>query len=153
MPPSTDPPITRITGFAPSGPAGSVSGDAVRDLIVNIDDFVDQAGRVTLGGTTFDQSWYSGHCSCVSYIDLELGRDYSRVQAALGIDDSAQWGSKVSYKITADQLEPITGTLAVGQVVPIDLPVTDVLRLRFEFTVTEGLASTALGNLTLLPND
>jgi hypothetical protein len=67
-----------------------------------------------------------------SWVDYDLSRDYTRFTTTVGLSDSSSAESAVSFTIYLDN-EPIAeGDLRLGSSVPVDVDVTDGLRMRLE---------------------
>ncbi len=100
-----------------------------------------RTGDIAVNGATQQRSvWFSTYqrkdqaCS----VDYNLGRDWSRLKASIGISDVSKSELQCRFEIFADNNPLFNQTVALGQLVPIDLDVTNVLRLRIIATpVTE----------------
>jgi hypothetical protein len=149
--PAAGPSVVAPTTVVPV--AGAVLGAGLDELIVEQRYFEEGSLSGVTNGTTFASSRVSQRRDrgYELFLDLNLGRRFGQLQAAVGVSDDSSADFVVEYTITLDAQQPLTGTLGVGQLLPLDLPVTDGLRARFDFTVVSGAGTVVLGNLTLVP--
>ena len=78
--------------------------------------------------------------------DYDLGRDYSRFRATIGLDDSSTALALVRYEIVGDGQPLFSRDIRFGTSEPVDVPVQGVLRLRLVTTLLseEGACGQAI---------
>jgi hypothetical protein len=115
------------------------------------------SGEASVDGTSIQDSLsllpsygpYSSHEPCV--LQYDFGRDWSRLKATLGIIDTAPVDTKIRLEIFGDDKELYNDVIAFGSSAPLDLDMTDVLRVRIQATFISGPTDAepwlVLGNL------
>lgn len=88
-----------------------------------------ESGTVTISGTEFINSCWEG-IGDFRFIEIDLGRNYAQFQIAIGITDSSESAAAVTYRVLGDGVQLATGDLTLGQLIPLDLPVNDMLLPR-----------------------
>ena len=66
--------------------------------------------------------------------EYDLSRDYRRLVGDVGLDDRAVCGTRYKVEVYGDERQLFSADLALGEVAPIDVDVTDVLRLELAVT-------------------
>ncbi len=78
------------------------------------------------------------------WIEYDLGRGYSTFTTQLGIDDDAiSIESRVRFRIYGDGVLLLSRDVGFGEIVPVQLSVRGVLRLRLEVTLIAGPSAIA----------
>lgn len=100
-------------------------------------------------------SFYSYCAERTYFAEYNLSKGYRRFVASAGIsDDSARTALKVQLEVLADGRQISNTSVGFGSTVPLDLDLTGVLRLRFQYQVTSGNGTCdgtfALGEAKLL---
>jgi hypothetical protein len=92
------------------------------------------ANEVRLNGVPYLHA-ISGGAACDtanSWAEYDLSRDWSRFSTTVGIEDGSSASSAVTFNVRLDGELAASSDVALGHPVPVDLDVTDVLRLRLE---------------------
>jgi hypothetical protein len=95
-------------------------------------------GRVS--GQTYTRSivFNSGYGGQPAYVEYDLGRKYSTFQTTMGLSDDAKSDTRILLQVYGDNVELARQEVGLGQPVPVDIPIKDVLRLRLQVTTTSG---------------
>lgn len=137
-----------------------VVGDAPASIYLDRLDYTDDDGYfyveevVDLNGERYNHSivaydLYGDDGSSV--LEQNLGRDFSRLQAVVGYEDTASADGSARIEIVADGRSIYRRDLRLGQAEVVDLDVANVLRLSIEVTgLGESDATVALGEARLL---
>jgi len=134
----------------PLGPVQVVV--ARRPVIVLAEDFEfvegdePQIGQAEVDGQTFLHSliygYVGGSSECcwaeTRFSEVLLSRDFRRFRAGLGLLDESHSGCSVIVEVLGDGNTLLKETIVLGENKPIDLDVTNVLRLRLTVTATSG---------------
>jgi hypothetical protein len=96
--------------------------------------------RIGLGGTTFLRNIgaYVNNWSNNVRVEYNLSRDFDAMVATVGYDDDSPADGRVRLEVFADNEKVYEEDFGLGTVRDFDLDVTDVLRLRVEWTLLEG---------------
>jgi NPCBM/NEW2 domain len=90
------------------------------------------SGTVYIHSVTLYAYAGSGRSAALAY---DTGRHYERFRATLGLrDDTSRSDIPVRFQVLADGHELFNSDLTFGQAVPIDLDITNILRLTIEVT-------------------
>jgi hypothetical protein len=92
-------------------------------------------GQANVSGTIYTRSVLldpSG--KNVSFAEYDLGRKYGRFQAAVGLRDNVKAKTTMKIEIFGDGNQLWSGTFKLGEMTPVDVSVTGVLRLRLQVT-------------------
>ncbi len=156
--------------------AGQPVGDGVKlvvartGVVVYLDSLTPTAGRwgtsgngyvVGMGAKQYVRSVGTNldHYSCASEVysaEYNLSKGYRRFVAAAGFSDNSEnTAVKVQLEVLADGRQIFTKPVGFGSNVPLDLDLTGVLRLTFQYQVTSGAktcsnSTFALGEAKLL---
>ncbi|MBM7773252.1 serine/threonine-protein kinase [Actinokineospora baliensis] len=113
-------------------------------------------GTKAMGGKQFLHSLAWGgysHYSCTSRsvsVEYNLSKGFRRLVTSVGIADDAQMTDfKLQLEVFADGRQLISQPIEFGKVEPLDLDLTNVLRLKFQWIVTSK-AETCGRNLLVL---
>lgn len=141
---------TAGSGTAPSAitdPAPTGTDGRAREAIYLTDIDVVEHGNASAGfnvsgsarvsGVQYGRAMsLSGKCSNSDggdyWVDYDLGRSYSTFTTVVGLEDGSPAASRAAYTILADGKPISTGDLSLGQAIPVEVPVTGVLRLRLQ---------------------
>jgi hypothetical protein len=135
-----------LDALTPTAGRWGTSGDA---LVVGM------AGKQYLHslGSTFDYSWCATETPFAEY---NLSKGYRRFVATAGLSDNSENSAlKVQLEIFADGRLISNTPVVFNSVVPLDLDLTGVLRLKIQYQVTSGpktcsRSTFALGEAKLL---
>ena len=94
----------------------------------------------SVAGTTYQHGALidTRRCQNVEFVEYDLGRDFLRFVASVGVTDTTPADVRARVDITLDGVSVASADLGVGQALPIDLDVVDALRLRFTVSRTAG---------------
>lgn len=116
-----------------------------RPVVVFLDELVQVAQSQTIfgtfdsNGTTFDRSLLLGRSrNSPAYVEYNLSRDYRRFVTTVGLEDTADLEMVARYSILGDGRLLETADVPFGSTVEVDVDVTDVLRLRIDYTVLDA---------------
>ena len=73
-------------------------------------------------------------------VEFNLSRDFRRMSAVLGYDDTSPSQGRIRMQIFGDGEELFSQDVVLGTATPIDVDLTDVLRLRITANLLEGAA-------------
>ncbi len=102
------------------------------------------SGSVKMNGTVYDNAAYVQRCNSDAVFFYDLNRSYTRLTSTVGLDDrtvdpeepeftaNQEFKGAVTITIKADGIVKSTLTPKVGAPVPLELDVTNVLRLRID---------------------
>lgn len=123
----------------PSGPIQYLADLTAVDS--NFDDML--TGRGDLSGETYTRAvMFRGSYSDPAYVEYNLSRRFSRLEGQLGLRDDVPSQTTMKLEIYADGEKVLDETVKLGGVVPFDLDVDNVLRLRLQVTdLTEDVRS------------
>jgi serine/threonine protein kinase len=94
--------------------------------------------QVSTNGRTYAHALV-GQADCSTgdaWVDYDLSRDWKRFTTTIGIGDSSPAQSTATFKIFVDGKQVATGDVALGRPGPVDLDVSQGLRLRLEMLNT-----------------
>jgi hypothetical protein len=94
----------------------------------------------SVAGTTYQHGALidTRRCQNIEYIEYDLGRDFLRFVASVGVTDTTPADVRVRIDVTLDAVSIASVELGVGQALPLDVDVTEALRLRFTVSRTAG---------------
>ncbi|MEU3644714.1 protein kinase [Lentzea sp. NPDC034063] len=140
--------------------AGQPVGDGAKlvvaraGVVVYLDSLTPTAGRWGTSGNGFvvgmgakqyvhsvgtNLNYYSSCASEVFSVEYNLSKGYRRFVAAAGFSDNSEnTAVKVQLEVLADGRQIFTKPVGFGSTVPLDLDLTGVLRLTFQYQVTSG---------------
>ena len=122
--------------------------------------FWDCQDRIEIvNGTTYTQSLVSTtypSAGSIASAEWNLGRVYNQLIANIGVSDSSGTGTRLRFQIFGDGVQIYTRDMGIGQEVPINVHVSNVLRLQLEVTVlvaptTNGIARGVFGSAYVTP--
>ncbi len=97
------------------------------------------SGQGNLSGTVYTRSLLMGPAYAdPGAVEYDLARKYSRLKASVGVTDSAKSTTQFKVEIFLDGAEVFDQTVKLGAVVPVDIDVTHVLRLRIQVTQVDS---------------
>ncbi len=134
----TDNPTSR-----PTAAPGNVDRFLTELKVIESDGKV-ESGSASISGTKLPHSvilragGYDRKPTDVARAEYDLGRDYRRLQATVGLADDARSNAVYQIEIYGDDRRLASHTVRLGNSVPIDLDVTGILRLRLTTTRVEG---------------
>ncbi len=70
----------------------------------------------------------------VSFVEYDVARKYTRLVGQVGLRDDASASAVYKIEVFADGSQIFDQTIGLGQIIPIDLDLTNVLRLRIQVT-------------------
>lgn len=147
--PSAEPGIVLEQSIAPGAPLMSSMTLVVAEGDASL--FLEELG--TLNNTRFTQGeniamdgeiYLRSLTSSISRrdasasVEFNLSRDFRRLSAVVGYSDTSSSDGRIRMQIFGDGEELFTQDVALGTATPIDVDVTDVLRLRITANVLEG---------------
>lgn len=96
-------------------------------------------GDVTVNGQLYTSSmyrrvYYGGDEETVSF---DLGRSWQSFDATLGLRDDADAGGSVTFQVFKDGALALTQTATLGQAVPIQVDVNNVLRMKIRVSAPD----------------
>ncbi|NYH54611.1 serine/threonine protein kinase [Nocardiopsis arvandica] len=96
-----------------------------------------ETGRAELDGESYSRAIVSGFCAehsseCTGWIDYNLGRDWTTFTSTIGVDDTSDAGATTTFTVHVDGEAKVTETLRLGEMMDIEVDVSDALRLRLE---------------------
>ncbi|SNY55618.1 hypothetical protein [Paractinoplanes atraurantiacus] len=117
------------------------------------------ADDISVNGTDAINGWYSGcklfcRANVTSYVDLDLGRDYDRLEGTFGVENGSNPGSVKVQVLSLDggrTTQLFSKTYKLGEGRKETVKVTGVLRLRVAFTGPLGKTHGAIADPTLFP--
>ncbi len=83
-----------------------------------------------------------GAASGGATVEYDLGRHYRRMQATIGLQDDSSSTDSVKIEIFGDGRVLFSQDMTIGQVAPLDIDVTGVLRLRLVATTLQHTCCT-----------
>ena len=107
-------------------------------------DFVDRGrsgpihtGAYSANGTQYTHSVeFENFCNNVDggdiWAEYNLGRAFSRFEVTVGINDEDPAEAAGTFRVLVDGVEKASGAISLGTSVPVQIDVSDALRLRLE---------------------
>lgn len=92
-----------------------------------------------------------GNTTREAYIDINLGRAYTKLTARFGLEDHSAANSAVRFEVFADGNTLYDHSFILGQSSDVTLTVTGVLRLRFYFVGPLDIVEAVVGEPTVFP--
>ncbi len=136
---------------APAAPAqgGGAKGTSLGDLVSIASGFAPQRGSVKLDTKVYDSSVYASFgCRNASAWEFDLNREYTKLSGVVGVDDYSIADDEATLKVIADGQPKGQVTVKLGTTQPLEVDVTNVLRLRVELTRTSAACDHATGYST-----
>jgi hypothetical protein len=102
-----------------------------------------------INGENYGHTLYTGVDTTTGFVEYTLGRHAYKLQATYGLSDRTETGGKGAIAVTTDGVPSFSQTFALGQSVLQTTNVTDVYRIRIDFSqmadtpVTEPSAGAA----------
>lgn len=102
-----------------------------------------RVGSFNSSGTTYGHA-ISMNPACGNHdggdywIDYDIGRKWSTFTATVGLSDDSPADASATYTLIADTKPIATGPLKLGTAAPINVPITNVLRLRLKINNPES---------------
>jgi hypothetical protein len=117
----------------------SVSQDSAKttplaDLLPTGESSALQHGALKINGTTYDNTVYGHSCGRGWVGVYDLNRSYTKLATTVGVDDNSPEGDTVNVTVKADGATVANVSTQLGQPAPLEVGLTDVLRLRIEVT-------------------
>lgn len=141
--PSTSPEDASTGGLSPTPIAETVDGlGAPAHLVYLVDlepvekyndgayDWYEDA--ISVNGSSYSRAIYDTDVYERSSLTYDLSRDYEQFSATAGILDSSPSGSAVRIEVFVDETLVLTKDAGLGEAVPINIDVTNALRLRID---------------------
>lgn len=157
--PSAQPSDSSFPSFDPSAPVGPSPGVrltdndsfiAARNQVATYDD-LPVNGKTQLRAFAEDLSCCGGNAQREAYIDINLGRAYTKLTARLGLEDHSAANLSVRFEVFADGRTLYDHSFVLGQSDDMTLNVTGVLRLRFYFVGPLNPVQAVIGEPTVFP--
>lgn len=104
----------------------------------SLDDFYGSRGEIQMNGTVYPDTIYLTTSSRTAWITYNLSRDWTTLKAELGLSDEHSGNAVVQVEIKGDDELLYSEAIAFGSITPIELDVTNVLRLSISSTPVEG---------------
>ena len=122
------------------------------DSLSTVDSYALGEDTSELDGESYPRSLASGSWDKSGYGEWNLSRGYRQLVATVGrSDDAAHSEEQVQVEVFLDQRKAWSERVVLGEPVEMDIDVTDVLRLRIEFTsLNDQAAYLVLGDIHLL---
>lgn len=122
------------------------------DSLSTVDSYALGQDTSELDGESYPRSLASGSWSESGYSEWNLSRGYRHLVATVGRSDDAEHAEEqVQVEVFLDQRKAWSERVVLGEPVEMDIDVTDVLRLRIEFTsLNDRAAYLVLGDIHLL---
>jgi hypothetical protein len=154
--------------FSTAPPSDPLAADATYlsdEQTLNRSNWRDGTARV--GGEIYLHSAFGRQGSCSgeakqAFAEYDLGRDYSRFTATLGLSDTNRRAShRVLFEVIVDGTQIHEVELTAGEAEPVDLDINGGLRLRLQVTFfADGACSgfdgddrAVFGDAVLVPTD
>ncbi|WP_433310692.1 NPCBM/NEW2 domain-containing protein [Micromonospora chersina] len=98
------------------------------------------AAKLAVNGTTYPHAVYDSVSKCTSdgSAEYDLGRQWDRLTAMVGVSDDSSDGVVVQFEVIADGRNIATRKLKLGQEARLDLSVKGVLRLKLKTSYLQG---------------
>lgn len=94
-------------------------------------------GVVDVNGTSYiDTVYWSGSASEPSWVEYDLGRKFQRMTGVVGFNQDADAAISGTVQVLGDGVELFSAPIRLSQIAQLDIPVTNVLRLRLQLTYT-----------------
>ena len=93
------------------------------------------AGRAEMDGDNYNRVLRTTEgCfrGCVAWAEYNLGRDWDAFTATIGLDDNSRSGQSVTFAIYLDDEVEWQETATLGEVLDLEVDVSDALRMRLE---------------------
>lgn len=109
-------------------------------------------GTAQVNGILYTRSVriYTSADSPTRYVEYDLARKYIKLRGIVGPRDDVRSDSQFKIEIYADGTKILDQTLKLGQTAPIELDVTNVLRLRLQVTRLDGGGYIGFGDIQIL---
>ncbi len=136
---------------APAAPsqAAAPKGTALGDLVSVGGAELPQRGSIKIDTKVQDNSLYVGFgCRTASAWEFDLNREYKKLTATAGVDDYSIADDEVTVKFVVDGRDAGQATAKLGAPQPVDVDVTNGLRLRVEVSRSSGACVPSTGYST-----
>jgi len=111
----------------------------------NLDEFT--AGSPKANGVSYSHGLrvepYAGYRADLEY---DMSRQYRKLSGALGLDDKSASAAVGKVEIFGDGRQLTQVDVPFGSTIPVELDVTDVLRLKITISVVDGTGAVVLGD-------
>ena len=87
-----------------------------------------------INGEDYAHTLYTGVDTTTGFVEYTLGRHAYKLQATYGLSDRTETGGRGTIAVTTDGVPSFSQTFALGQSVLQTTNVTDVYRIRFDFS-------------------
>lgn len=136
--PHTEDPTGEPSGEPTSAPTSAPEED---EMLLTQEDPVDisngswEAGRAEMNGQTYNrvlrasEGCYGG---CLTWAEYNLGRNWDSFTAVVGLDDNSKSGESVTFTVYLDDEPEWRETATLGEVLEVEVDVSDSLRMRLE---------------------
>jgi len=131
-------PTTSPEGQVPAGSMRYLSEFDPVDVGRNVSSF--ETGQGSLSGTVYPRSLMIDPSvpGEVGFVEYDLGRNFSRLGGLAGLRDDVPSDMAMHLEIFGDGERLLDETsVTIGNAIPIDLDITNVLRLRIQATVLD----------------
>ena len=147
--PSVEPGTVLEQSIAPGAPMGSsatlvvAEGDAslfLEELSTLDNTGFTQGENIAMDGEIYLRSLTSSISRRYdsASVEFNLSRDFRRLSSVVGYSDTSSSEGRIRMQIFGDGEELFTQDVVLGTAIPVDVDVTDVLRLRITANVLEG---------------
>ena len=141
--------VRAASAAAPSQDAPATTAPAVKTTPLNEFNVLPPtspllSGEVKINGTVYDDSVYIRRCETESRSSYDLNRAYTKLQTVVGLEDGSvnpeepdlptTAAGAVTVTFSADDVVKSTVTPKLGVPVPVEIDLTNVLRLRIDVT-------------------
>jgi hypothetical protein len=144
-----------VTSESPSPTSTSITTSAAEPLYLSDLSSLTGApynGEADVNGEYFPRSVQVYLNPGPQEVEYDLGRDWQRLQATVGMRDDSASDAQVRIEMFGDNNLLYSHVFGLGQSEPVDVDVSNVLRLRLVATLAEGGsgATAALGDARLV---
>jgi hypothetical protein len=125
---------------APAAPAAfaqgpTAKGTALGDLTAIATGFNPQRGSIKVDTKVYESSVFASFgCTGGANWDFDLNREYTKLSAIVGVDDYSVADEQVKVEFLVDDQPRGEANVKLGTAQPIEVDVTNGLRLRVEYT-------------------
>jgi hypothetical protein len=133
-------PAPALTSDPASSPATATAASTYLSDIKTTDGNP-RTGPVQVNGQTLSDSVYEGFggCQVTETISYNLERSWSKFTATVGLEDASKDNSVVDFTVLLDDKQVYdSGNLALGASRPVNVDVTDGLRLKLKTVFVKG---------------
>ncbi|WP_026118758.1 NPCBM/NEW2 domain-containing protein [Nocardiopsis salina] len=121
---------------------------------VDNDSWDPSAERVEIDGEVYNRALFSedcgAHMSCAGWAEYNLSRNWDTFTTSVGITDESASGETATFSVQVDGETVATESTALGELVEIEVDVSDALRMRVEVETDNSDVFPAWTDPTLL---